>query len=186
MVYEGKRLGPLISGELIRLLCCALSGDSKMTTRRVSAPFAAAIAVLVAACGRSNPSSMDDGLKQDLAAVGGSSMELAPKAVRQQMVVSAVEGGPTSAPVRASTNKATAPKPVAKPSQRPTESVAQAPTPTPSPILTAPAPVETRPIEPAPLPPAEPAPVARQQSRRQTGPYKTEAEIFRQMPWIRP
>jgi hypothetical protein len=158
-----------------------------MTTRR-SAPFAAAIAVLLAACGRPNKTSMDDGLKQDLAAIGGSSVELAPKTASSQMVVSAIEGGPTSAPARASTKKPTAPKPVVKPPQRPSQTIAEIPTPaqtpSPTPVVTSPAPVATTPVEPAPLPPA---PVARrQQPARQNGTYKTEAEIFRQMPWIRP
>ncbi len=158
-----------------------------MTTRHIAASFAAASAVLLGACGRSNTASMDEALKQDLAAIGGSSMELAPKAANQQMVVSAIEGGPTSAPARTSTKKPTAPKPVVRPPQRPIESVAQLPTPTPAPapVVTSPAPVEASPVEPAPLPPMQ-APVARRQQKRQAGPYKTEAEIFRQMPWIRP
>jgi hypothetical protein len=158
-----------------------------MRTRYLAASFAAAIAVLVTACGRSNTASMDDGLKQDLAAVGGSSIELAPKSTNQQAVVSAIEGGPTSAPARASTRKPNVPKPVVKMPQRPMKSVAQvsAPVSEPTPVAPAPAPVVAAPVEPAPLPPA-PQPVERQQSRRQAGPYKTEAEIFRQMPWIRP
>lgn len=147
-----------------------------MTTRKIAGSFAAAIGVLLTACSRSNTKSMDDGLKQDLAAVSGSSVELAPKAGNQQMIVSAIEGGPQSAPAHASAKKPSAPKPVVAPPKRPTQSVAQAPTP---------APVNASPVEPAPLPPA-PAPVERRESRRQTGPYKTEAEIFRQMPWIRP
>jgi len=157
-----------------------------MRTRLVAASFAAASAVLLGACGRSSASPMDEGLKRDLAAVGSSSMELAPSSAKQQMVVSAIEGGPTSAPVRASTTKPTAQKPVARPPKRPAQEVAQSPTPSPVPAaVVAPAPVETGPVEPAPLPPAK-APVVRQSSPRQTGPYKTEAEIFRQMPWIRP
>lgn len=158
-----------------------------MKTRQVAAPFAAAIAVLLMACGGSSTASMDHGLKRDLAAVGGSSVELAPKASTQQMVVSAIEGGPTSAPVRASSKKPSALKPKVQPPTRPVESVAQAstPTPRPAPVVTAPAPVEPLPIEPVPLPPVQ-KPVMRQQPSRQTGPYKTEAEIFKQMPWIRP
>ena len=158
-----------------------------MTTRRVAVPFAAVTAVMLAACGRSRTSSMDDGLKNDLAAVGGSSMELAPKPANQQMVVSAIEGGPTSAPARVSSKKSTAPKPVVRPPRRPVQSVAEAPAPAPAPtrVLVAPAPVEATPVEPPPLPPARPQATTRQQSR-QAGPYKTEAEIFRQMPWIRP
>jgi len=158
-----------------------------MKTRRVVASFAAASAVLLAACGRSNTASMNDGLKSDLAAAGGSSVELASHSVSPQLVISPAEDGPVSAPAHASSRKPTAPEPVVKPPQRPTQSVAEAPVPTPvpAPVVTAPAPVQATPAEPAPLPPAPKAPVARQQSR-QTGPYKTEAEIFRQMPWIRP
>jgi len=155
-----------------------------MRTRLVAVSFAAASAVLTA-CGTSNTASMDEGLKRDLAAVGGSSVELAPKPSNQQVVVSAIEGGPQSAPMRASTKKATAPKPVTKRTQRPVQSVAQAPAPAPTPVVVAPAPVEASPVEPAPLPPIQ-APVARQPTKRQAGPYKTEAEIFREMPWIRP
>ena len=158
-----------------------------MKTRQVAASFAAAIAVLLAACGGSSTPSMDEGLKRDLVAVGGSSVELAPKAANPQIVVSAIEGGPTSAPVRASSKKPSAPKPKVQPPTRPVESVAQAsaPAPRPAPVVTAPVPVESSPIEPAPLPPVQ-KPVTRPQPTRQTGPYKTEAEIFKQMPWIRP
>lgn len=158
-----------------------------MRTRQVAVSFAAAIAVLLAACGKPNTASMDEGLKQDLAAVGGSGLELASRSSNQQMVVSAIEGGPTSAPAHASTKKPTAPKPVVHRTERPTQSVAQLPTPAPvpAPVVTAPAPVISSPVEPAPLPPAQTS-TARQPARRQTGPYKTEAEIFRQMPWIRP
>ena len=192
MVYEGLCLGLLISGQFLRLLCVVhSSGDGKMRRRTAALSFAAAIAVLLTACGRSNTVSMDDGLKQDLAAVGGASMELAPKSANQQMVVSAVEGGPTSAPAHTSTKKPTAPKPIVKNPTRPVQSVAQLPTPSPAPapVVTSPAPVESSPVEPAPLPPLPrtvQAPVARQPSTRQAGPYKTEAEIFREMPWIRP
>jgi hypothetical protein len=158
-----------------------------MRRRQVAASFAAAIAVLLSACGRSKKGAMDEALKRDLAAVGGSSVELAPNAATQQMVVSAIEAGPTSAPVHTSARKPNAPKPVVQPPKRPVQSVAQAPTPAPSPAprVTAPEPVEASPMEPAPLPPVQ-KPVVRQQPSRQTGPYKTEAEIFRQMPWIKP
>ena len=161
-------------------------GDGNMKTRQVAASFAAAIAVLLAACGPSNTASMDEGLKRDLAAVGGSSVELAPKAANPQMIVSALEGGPTSAPVRAA-RKPAATKPVVQPTKRPVQSVAQAstPAPRPAPVATEPAPVEASPTEPAPLPPVQ-KPATRPQPSRQAGPYKTEAEIFKQMPWIRP
>ena len=162
-----------------------------MTTRLIAASSAAAIAVLLSACGRSSASSMDEGLKQDLAAAGGSSVELAPKSANQQMVVSAIEGGPSSAPARGSTRKSVAAKPIAKQSRQPAQSVgpavAQSPAPiqAPMPVIPAPTSAETAPVEPAPLPPMQ-APVARPATKRQAGPYKTEAEIFREMPWIRP
>ena len=154
-----------------------------MTRLRVAATFAAAIAVLLTACGGSNTASMDDGLKQDLAKVSGSSMELAPRSANGQVVVSAIEGGLTSTPTRASSHKAAAPRQTLRSVQQPTRSVAQ--TPSPAPMASSPAPTQVSPAEPPPLPPVQ-APVARQQTNGRTGPYKTEAEIFRQMPWIRP
>jgi hypothetical protein len=168
-------------------MAACFRGDGIMRTRLVAAPIAAAIAVLLSACGRSNTASMDEGLKQDLAAAGGSSVELAPKSMSQQLVVSAIEGGPKAAPARASSKKATTPKPIMKRTQQPTRSVAQVPTTSPAtaPVVAPSAPVEASPVEPAPLPPIH-APVVRQPTKRQTGPYKTEAEIFREMPWIRP
>ncbi len=144
-----------------------------------------------AACSRAGSDPMDAQLKQDLAAVSNGSIELAPKAAQSQVVVSAIEGGPQAAPARASTVKRTqskpVTKPVAKPAPRPAERVAEAPAPAP-----ARSPVVQSPVQPAPTPspaPVEPAPLPRATNKpapRQSGPYKTEAEIFRQMPWLRP
>ncbi|MDB4873854.1 MAG: hypothetical protein JWM41_300 [Gemmatimonadetes bacterium] len=132
---------------------------------------------------------MDDGLKKDLAAAGPTGLELAPKSGKSQMVVSAIEGGPTSAPAPASR------KPVTKPTPRPATKLAsnrtQAPAPAPQPKIAEPVPSYPSPAaepapaprqtEPAPLPPAAP-----QSQGRQKGVYKTEGDIFRQMPWIKP
>ena len=144
-----------------------------------------------AACGKAGSDPMDAQLKQDLEAVSSGSIELAPKAAQSQMVVSAIEGGPRAEPARASTVKRTqskpVTKPVAKPAPRPAERVAEAPA--PAPVRT---PVIEIPTQPAATPapaPAEPAPLPRATNKpapRQSGPYKTEAEIFRQMPWIKP
>ena len=165
------------------------SGVTTMTPARKFSGLIAAGVVLMcaaAACSRSSSPSMDAGLKSDLAAVGGSSVELAPKAAQPQMVVSAIEGGPTAAPARASVHKSNTPKSVAKAAPRKTETVAQAPQPAPEPVVVAPASAPAPSVEPAPLPP-----VSRQSTRessrsQRAGPYKTEAEIFRQMPWIKP
>jgi len=157
------------------------------------AVLSATAVLIVSACSRTDAVPMDSQLKQDLAAVSNGALELAPKAAQNQMVVSAIEGGPSSTPARASTPKRAQPKQVAKPvapAPRPAERVAEhvvvAKAPVPEPVVQAPAPaaVPSVTVEPAPLPPlpratTKPAP-------RQTGPYKTEAEIFRQMPWIKP
>jgi hypothetical protein len=167
--------------------------------------FAASAAALIAlgavgACsGKSAP--VDSGLQKDLAAASGGSngLELAPKSVSPQLVVSAIEAGPTSAPAPA------ARKPVAKPAPKAAvhqaARVAPVPAPAPEPKIVAPAPVEPQPraqepaprqaeatpaprqVEPPPLPPI--APTAHG-AERQKGVYKTEGEIFQQMPWIKP
>lgn len=155
------------------------------TTR--SGFFFAVAATLVAAtaCGKS-ASSADEALQRDLAAATSASgdLELAPRAARSQMVVSAIEGGPTAAPKRVAAARSSTPAPVRRPIQpRKTETAApraavesaQAP----ARVNAEPAPGPT--VEPPPLPPATRGPSSRQQ-----GTYKTEAEIFRQMPWIRP
>ena len=164
-----------------------------MTSKRRA--FAALMTIGVAlgagACGRAGSDPMDAQLKQDLEAVSNGSIELAPKAAQSQVVVSAIEGGPQAEPAHASTVKHTpskpVTKPVAKPAPRPAERVAEASAPAP-----VPSPVVEIPVQPAPTPspaPVEPAPLPKATNKpapRQSGPYKTEAEIFRQMPWIRP
>src|SRR5581483_7430150 len=117
-------------------------------------------------------------------AAGGSSMELAAANARPQAVVSAIEGGPTV------THTPAAPKRPPRPTPHPAAHLASnrnpvnAPAPEPKVVEPAPQP-EPRATEPAPAPePVQrPAPAPVQQQR---GVYKSEAEIFRQMPWIRP
>jgi len=157
-----------------------------MTTIVNRLSLIATIPVLIglAACGKSN-GTMDDGLKHDLAAAGGSSVELAPRMGQPQLVISAIEAGPTSAAVRRAV------KPVAKPTTQSAPRMASksdaAPERAAQPVAEqhameqhAPS-ASARAAEPAPLPPA-----AQRSAQRQSGTYKTEAEVFRQMPWIRP
>ena len=151
-----------------------------MTPDFKRAGLIAAISLIGAAACGNDRERMDEALKHDLAAVAGSGVELAPKA-QSQVVISAIEAGQTSA--RAVAARKTAPK--APPRAVPKTAIAQAPEPshasqpTPAPERrSVPAPV---PSEPAPLPASRRAPAQRQQ-----GTYKTEAEIFRQMPWIKP
>ena len=116
--------------------------------------------IATAACSRNGngAASMDDALRSDLKQAGATGLELAPKAGRQ-MVVSPIEGGPRATPAPAAHRVRTT---VQRPAPRRT--------------------VATRP-EPTPAP--QPAPQSQPQ-QRQPGVYSTEAEIFRQMPWIRP
>lgn len=103
-----------------------------------------------------------------------------------QVVVSPLEGGPQSAPKKA------APQRVYKPTPRAETRVASTPEPVRTPEAAPPViqqPVQQQapqpaPVQPAAVPTSRPQPVQAQQS--QHGPYKSEAEIFRQMPWIRP
>ena len=152
------------------------------------AGLVAAIAALtgVAACSNKGQT-IDETLKADLAAAGGNSgggdIQLAPSSNRNQVVVSAIEGGPTAKPAPA------APKRVVKPTPKPAPRVAekqqpaQAPAPAPIPVQEAPVAHEPAPVQQQPAP----APVQQQQAPRQDNRvYKTEGEIFRQMPWIRP
>ena len=133
----------------------------------------AGIAALIgaAACNKSGPVA-DDGLKRDLAAASASGLELAPTASRPQVVVSAIEAGPMSAPKRTSQRRAPSPAPRGTP--RVIAKQARSPAP-----VAEPSPAETT---PAPAPISRPASAASQQHRV----YKTEAEILRDMPWIRP
>lgn len=159
----------------------------RVAYRRASFVATAAALMGLAACsGGSKP--MDAGLKQDLAATASSGLELAPNSAKNQMVVSAIEGGPESAPAPAS-HKVT-PKPTPKPAPRVASYQAPVPTPMPEAQITEQAPsTPARQAEPAPLPPREPPPLppANGQSQgRQKGVYSTEAQVFQQMPWIKP
>jgi len=152
---------------------------------------AASIAMIALAACSNKTQPADASLKADLAAATGAAnasvdgdIQLAPKAQQSQTVVSAIEGGPTSAPKRASVKHTPQPKPQPKP--KPQTSVAQlppAPAPVPQPQVTPPAPTEPQATIPAPRPQQLPA---QQPQERQRGTYSTEAQIFKQMPWIRP
>jgi hypothetical protein len=152
-----------------------------MKLRYGRAGLIAGVAALMGAgaCSKSGPV-VDDGLKRDLAAATGSDLELAPKNARSQVVVSAIEGGPATSPKVAPTrtSQVRTPRRVARSTAR----VATRHAPTPSRVVTqtAPAAAASRPA-PAPVRPT-PAPIGHEEGRV----YKTEAEIFRQMPWIRP
>ena len=120
--------------------------------------------IAAAACSKNGngAASMDEGLRSDLQQAGATGLELVPKAGRQ-MVVSPIEGGPRAAPAPTAHRVRTT---VQRPTPRRT--VAARPEPTPAP-------------QPAPQPARQSQP-----QQRQPGVYSTEAEIFRQMPWIRP
>lgn len=145
--------------------------------RRAGLIVAAAMLVAASACNRSSPS-VDASLKADLQAAGGD----VANGVSPQLVISPLEATPTASPTRA------APKRTPQASSKPTIRVADKPAinPTPAPAaatVTAPTPNVSAPT------PSEPAPIAqpvRGQAQQQRGVYKTEGEIFRQMPWIRP
>jgi hypothetical protein len=153
-----------------------------MTMSHTRAGLIAGIAALIgaAACNRSS-SVADDGLKRDLAAAGSSGLELAPSTARPQMIVSPIEAGPGSAPKRAAPRRAPSPSPRATVRVAAKHTPARAPA--PSPITNEAAPVASAPAaEPAPAPTPRPSPAPSQDRRV----YKTEAQIFRDMPWIRP
>lgn len=161
-----------------------------MKLRYGRAGLIAGVAALIGAgaCSKDGPV-VDDGLTRDLAAAtGGSDLELAPKSARSQVVVSAIEGGPTASPKAAltHTSQRRTPRQVVKPAARvatraaskPSRVVSEnaresAPESAPEPVVAQPAPAAARPA---------PAAIGHQQGRV----YKTEAEIFQQMPWIRP
>jgi len=151
-----------------------------MHTRHSRIGLIAAGAALIgaAACNRSRPVA-DDGLARDIAAAAGGGLELAPSSNRAQVVVSPIEAGPMSAPKRSTANRTPAPAP------RPTTRVAARHTPAaePAPIEAESPRVVAPPAEPpSPTPVTRPAP----QSNTRGRVYKSEAEIFRDMPWIRP
>ena len=136
----------------------------------------AAVALVAAtACGRNGSSNaMDAGLRSDLEQAGANGLELAPKAGRQ-VVVSAIEGGPQ-------TVHAPAPRQAVRSVQRASKTAAVRRVPAPEPR---PAPVR-RQVEAEP-PVVRPTPAPQPQTQqRQPGVYSTEADVFRQMPWIRP
>jgi hypothetical protein len=149
-----------------------------MSHRRVGLIAGIATLIGAAACNKSG-SVADDGLRRDLAAAGASGLELAPTASRSQVVVSAIEGGSTSAPRRTSLRRA--PSPAPRGTARVSAKQARSPAPAPGSAEAAPV-AEPSPAEPASAPITRPASAASQQHRV----YKTEAEIFRDMPWIRP
>lgn len=155
--------------------------------KRAGLIVAASALVGIAACGN-NAKPMDDGLKQDLAAAGSSGLML-PNSASPQLVVSPDEAGPTSAP------KTATHKPVPRPTTHRAPQLAanrsvSVEAPAPQPATQAPAagaPVQQS--EPAPAKQAEPAPLppdTHPSRERQKGVYKSEGDIFRQMPWIKP
>lgn len=140
--------------------------------------IAAGVALMGAAACSNKNEAMDSALKADIQSAAGGGIELAPTAAKSQVVVSAIEGGPKAAPAPA------AKKPTPVKSRKPTVQAAEVEAPTPAP---APEPVQEQPVIEAPMP--RPAPVTRapaQAPREDKRVYKTEAEIFRQMPWIKP
>ncbi|HEY4133319.1 MAG TPA: hypothetical protein VGM50_22060 [Gemmatimonadaceae bacterium] len=155
------------------------------TIRRTGLVSAALALATVAACSNKAPSKADASLKADLAAVGGSGgdLQLAPNSAKSSVVVSEIEGGPKSAPIRAAQTRAPRPVQHEAPPQISKE-----------PQVTAPAPAQVAAAEPAPAPAPQPEQPAMQAPRQTRAPapqqdrrvYKTEAEVFRQMPWIRP
>jgi hypothetical protein len=156
-------------------------------TRIKNAGLVSAIVALatVAACSNKQEPKVDPSLKADLAAVGGSAndLQLAPSSAKASVVVSAIEGGPQSAPKRVA--KAPTPKPVQH--KAPPAAARE-------PRVTAPAPTSVASVEQAaaPVAPVEqpavqaPRPVPAQAPQQDHRVYKTEAEVFSKMPWIRP
>lgn len=153
---------------------------------RITLAAASVAMVALAACSKKSQP-LDASLKADLAAAAGTNanvggdIQLAPGGASSRTVVSAIEGGPVSAPKRASAKPVNhTPRP--KPQPKAQTSVAQnAPAPAATPEPAPSAPVEA----PAPAPRPQPQP-AEQPQQRQRGTYSTEADIFRRMPWIRP
>ncbi|MGH7615678.1 MAG: hypothetical protein ACREPM_00445 [Gemmatimonadaceae bacterium] len=156
----------------------------KRGTQMVGRVIVAVVVVGAAACGNRG-SKVDESLSRDLARVGtaGSDLQLAPRGAGQQVVVSAIEGGPTSAP--AHTVKKPAAKPVTHPAPLRAAPQQTAPSPSAAVVQAEPAPHATPqpPAEPAPLPPF---PDAQGAGRARDHGASTEADIFRRMPWIRP
>ena len=142
--------------------------------------IAAGSALIVAAACGSNEDTMDESLKRDLASVAGNAVELAPRAQSSQLVISPVEAALSAAPAAVSRKVAPKAAPRAPIRVATTAPVTEQSAPARS--------VERRTVaspavatEPPPLPP-----MTRRPAQRQSGTYKTEAEVFRQMPWIKP
>ncbi|HEX4684871.1 MAG TPA: hypothetical protein VH277_19285 [Gemmatimonadaceae bacterium] len=146
----------------------------------------------LAACSKTKAPAMDGGLQADLAAATGTAhgasggdLQLAPSSVRSQVIDA--EDAPTSAPQKASVKRT--PKPTPKPAPKLASNDVPQPAPAPAPQVTVtpsapePQPQVQQPA-PAPAPVMRPQPAPAQQPDRRV--YKTEGEIFKQMPWIRP
>ncbi|HTE47226.1 MAG TPA: hypothetical protein VK636_18395 [Gemmatimonadaceae bacterium] len=129
----------------------------------------------VACSNRAEP--MDDGLKQDLAAAR------APQA--SSLPISPLELGERAAPAAPKR----APQPVSRAAKRPAPPATQV-TAASLPVQALPAAAtqeQPRQQEQTQVPATAARPTrARTADESRQGPYKTEAEIFRQMPWIRP
>ena len=152
---------------------------------------AAAGMIGLAACSNKAKSPVvDDALKADLAAATGSAsggtFQLAPKNAQSQVIDA--EDAPQSAPQKAAVKHV--PKPTPKPAPRLAANRTRQPAPSPAPqatTVTESAPQPQPQVEqpaPAPAPVMRPQPQPAQQQDRRV--YKSEGEIFRQMPWIRP
>ena len=149
----------------------------------------AALIGLTAAAACSRASAADASLQADLKAASGGDLELASHSATSQLVVSPLEATPSATPQKAAPHRASVP------TSRPAVHVASHQTPTPRATVQR-TPERVAAHEPAPAPEATPAPApapsrteaapAPQPAARQPGVYKSEAEIFRQMPWIRP
>jgi hypothetical protein len=141
-----------------------------------------------AACSRSSSPTLDSGLQADLKAAAGGDVELASHSATSQLVISPLEATPSAVPQRA-------PHRSPAPASRPATNVASERAPAPH-VTVHRAPERVAAEQSAPAPSrSEPAPVAQpiptpapaaQPAQRQPGVYKTEGEIFKQMPWIRP
>jgi hypothetical protein len=143
-------------------------------------PVAALIGVAGCSSG-SDKQAMDDELKRDLSA--------AVRTPPTQVVISPLEAGIAPAPKAPQRVKAPAPRPAAK-----QVATRRAPDPVPAPAPASEVVVDAEPVaQPveapvdAPATPAMKRPTSRPaQTEERHGPYKTEAEIFRQFPMIRP
>jgi hypothetical protein len=138
----------------------------------------------VAACSNKQEPKADASLKADLAAVGGSAsdLQLAPSSAKSSVVVSEIEGGPKSAPTHVATVRA--PRPVQHKAPPMVAKLPPVSEPAPVPVAQQ---AEPAPVAPAPEPTVQaPAPAPTPAPRQDHRVYKTEGEIFRQMPWIRP